>query len=179
MSSWATDPSTLTLCGANVSIRRPHAGSVWEQIRIYRTLPKHRTLPKGVILRPPSRFAGLLVRDDVGDSRARNTRGWIAFSATRWEKNRGSAAHLFSSSSEKPIHPRFLIFRDLPKTSLAAKRRSCDLCLSSPASLQMPEEIGSPERHLPPLVLGAATSEVLRSQNDGYGAAARWHKRPD
>jgi len=27
----------------------------------------------------------------------------------------------------------------------------------------MPEEIGSPERHLPPLVPGAATSEVLRA----------------
>jgi len=74
-------------------------------------------LPIAVILRPPSRFAGLWVRDDVGDSRARNTRGMGKESRLRRPS---------SSSSEKPIHPRFLIFRDLPKTSLAGTKNLRD-----------------------------------------------------
>ena len=56
--------------------------------------------------------------------RVQKERRWIAFSATRWQRNRGSAAHLFPSSSEKPIHPRILIFNLLHKTSLAAERGS-------------------------------------------------------
>jgi len=38
------------------------------------------------------------------------------------KKNRGAAAHLYPSSSEKPIHPRFLIFKRLPKTFVTGLR---------------------------------------------------------
>ena len=71
-----------------------------------------------------------LSRGATFDLRARKARRWIAFSATRWQRNRGSAAHLFPSVragravSEKPIHPRILIFNLLHKTSLAAERGS-------------------------------------------------------
>jgi len=42
----------------------------------------------------------------------------------------------------------------------------------------MPEEIGSPERHRPPLVPYAATSEVFRaSECRGLGEPAKWHER--
>ena len=75
-----------------------------------------------------------LSRGATFDLRAQKARRWIAFSATRWQRNRGSAAHLFPSSSEKPIHPRILIFNLLHKTSLAAERGSMGAVEGPPTS---------------------------------------------
>jgi len=41
----------------------------------------------------------------------------------------------------------------------------------------MPEEIGSPERHLPPLVPYTAASQFLRSSEWRGGAAVKWQQR--
>jgi len=112
--------------------------------------------------------------------RAQKARRWIAFSATRWQRNRGSAAHLFPSVragravSEKPIHPRILIFNLLHKTSLAAERGSMGAVEGPPISrgfscgaaavsvtyqrsAQEPTEVGGPST--PPMLPRSAQDD--------------------